>query len=253
MTIEARPVRDAHQTTMGELLQFIRQRGFGPGERLPSERELAERFDVSRNTVREVLSTLECFRLVERRPSSGVYLREEVTDPSLEAMVLASGAGVELDEDEVLQSMETRYLLELQAVRLCCQRRSEQDLAQLRRIVARSAALIRDGGNVADEDSRFHLAVVAGTQNSVLVRVVRPFYLLSAPRRTLYFASAARARRSLADHRKLLAAIGRRDEKAAARILVDHLGTVENYWRSTLGAKPTGPLGPAGRLATSRR
>jgi DNA-binding FadR family transcriptional regulator len=238
---------DGAHEVMGRLLGFIRDRGFEPGERLPSERELADRFAVSRNTVREVLATLEWFRMVERRPSSGVYLRPELTDPSLEALVLTSGLGFELNEDEVLQSMETRYLLELQAVRLCCQRRTDEDLQRLRAILDATAAKIRRRENVAESDSAFHLAIAAGTQNAVLVRVVRPFYLLSGRRRELYFTDIARARRSLSDHRKLVAAIERRDEEAAIGLLVEHLGSVETYWRSALKAPATSSPGRGDR------
>lgn len=223
------------QEVMGNILQFIRDRRFQRGERLPSERELAARFNVSRNTIREVLTTLEWFRMVERRRSSGVYLREEATDPSMETLVMTSGFGIELNEDEVLQSMETRYLLEMQAVRLCCERRTEDDLARMREIIDETARYIRAGKNVADLDSAFHMAIVNGTRNSVLARVVKPFYLLSGRRRNLYFLDPARARKSLADHRKLHAAIEAKDREAAERILVAHIGGVENYWRSTLG------------------
>jgi GntR family transcriptional repressor for pyruvate dehydrogenase complex len=232
------PVLDAGQEIMASLLNFIRERGFEPGERLPSERELAERFAVSRNTIRELLATLEWFRMVERRPSSGVYLREEATDPSLEALVMTSGLGIELNEQEVLQSMETRYLLEMQAVRLCCERRTDADLARMKAILDQTAEQIRTGRNVADFDSAFHLAIVAGTQNAVLVRVVKPFYLLSGRRRSLYFVDAARAKKSLADHRRLYTAIEGRDAKAALDILVGHLGVVEDYWRTTLAPLP---------------
>lgn len=227
----------APREIMAGLLRFIRERRLEPGERLPSERDLAGRFDVSRNTIREVLNTLECFRLVERRPSSGVYLREEATDPSLETLVLTSDLGIELDREEVLQSMETRRLLEIQAVRLCCKRRSEADLQRMRAILLKTAEFVRAGTNVADLDAAFHLAIVAGTQNAVLVRVVKPFYLLSGRRRTVYFAGRAgqaSARRSLADHRKLLAAIEAKNEAAAARIIAEHIGGVENYWQDAL-------------------
>jgi DNA-binding FadR family transcriptional regulator len=230
----AAPAAEANHEIMGNLLQFIRERGFEPGERLPSERELAERFEVSRNTVREVLATLEWFRMVERRPSSGVYLRGEVTDSSLEMLVMTSGLGIALNEEEVLQSMETRYLLELQAVRLCCQRRTDADLARMRAILDHTAEQIRTGQNVAEFDSAFHIAIVAGTQNAVLVRVVKPFYLLSGRQRSLYFVDASRAKKSLADHRRLYAAIATQDEKAATGILMDHLGVVEDYWRDAL-------------------
>jgi GntR family transcriptional repressor for pyruvate dehydrogenase complex len=229
------PRLDAGQEIMAGLLHFIRERRFEPGERLPSERELAERFEVSRNTIRELLSTLEWFRMVERRPSSGVYLREEATDPSLEALVMTSGLGIDLNEQEVLQSMETRYLLELQAVRLCCQRRTDADVAAMKDILDKTAAQIDSGQNIAEFDTAFHLAIVAGTQNAVLVRVVKPFYLLSGRQRSHYFIDVARARKSLADHRKLFNAIANRDEDAALGVLVEHLGVVENYWRKALG------------------
>lgn len=224
----------APREIMAGLLRFIRERRLEPGERLPSERDLAGRFDVSRSTIREVLNTLECFRLVERRPGSGVYLREEATDPSLETLVLTSDLGIELDREEVLQSMETRRLLEIQAVRLCCKRRSEADLQRMRSILLKTAEFVRAGTNVADLDAAFHLAIVAGTQNTVLVRVVKPFYLLSGRRRTVYFAGRGSARRSLADHRKLLAAIEAKNEAAAARIIAEHIGGVEDYWQDAL-------------------
>lgn len=219
---------------MAGLLRFIRERRFEPGERLPSERELAERFHVSRNTIREILATLEWFRFVERRPSSGVYLRAEVSDPSLETLVLLSGLGLELDEQEVLQSMETRYVIELQAIRLACRRRGDADLAHLDAILESTAADVRVGRNVADRDREFHLAIASATQNAVLVRVVKPFYLLSGKQREHYFVDRARAKRSLIDHRALREAIAARDEDEAVHRLSSHLGTVEAYWRSRL-------------------
>jgi GntR family transcriptional regulator, transcriptional repressor for pyruvate dehydrogenase complex len=222
------------QELMGSLLRFIRDRRFEPGERLPSERELSERFGVSRNSVREVLGTLEWFRMVERRPSSGVYLRERLSDYSPEALVLSSGLGIELDEKEVLQSMETRSLIELQACRLCASRRTDQDLARLQELLEETQRYIAEGRNVAELDGAFHLAIVEGTGNAVLARVVKPFYLMSARQRHLYFTSAAKARKSLSDHRKLVAAISDRDPEQAARVLGEHLGGVENHWRKAL-------------------
>lgn len=225
------------QEVMGAVLKFIRERRYDPGERLPSERELAERFSVSRNTIREVLSTLEWFRMVERRPSSGLYLRQESTDPSLEALVMTSGFDIELDEREVLQSMETRYLLEMEAIRLCCARRTDADLARMRQVLADTAACIHGEGNIAELDCAFHLSIVMGTGNDVLVRVVKPFYLLSGKRRVIYFSDVRRARRSLADHRKLMAAIECKDAAAALSVLGAHLGTVEKHWREKLKPK----------------
>ena len=64
---------DERAGLIGRLLAFVAHRRFEPGDRLPSERELAERFGVGRNAVREAVAVLETLRMVERRPNSGVF------------------------------------------------------------------------------------------------------------------------------------------------------------------------------------
>ena len=61
---------------LSRILPFIRGRKFEAGDRIPSERDLAEHFVVSRGVIREALSVLEAMRVVERRPQSGMFLRE---------------------------------------------------------------------------------------------------------------------------------------------------------------------------------
>lgn len=223
---------------IAQLLSFIRERGFEPGERLPSERVFAERFEVSRNTVREALSTLEWMRLVERRRGSGVYLREHASDGSPEALVLHSHLGLPLDPQVILQSVEVRYLLEVEAVRLACQRRTDADVAALEGILARSEEAVANGESISDLDCDFHLAIFAATGNEVLRRVVYPFFLVASERRALYFARADRCRHSHEDHRQLFRAIRDRDEAKAGRLMLRHLREVEHYWKDRLEAAP---------------
>lgn len=70
--------------TTGKILSFIRERRYQPSERLPSERDFAEKFDTSRGAVREALAALEAMRIIERRPNSGIYLRNS-DESSIEA------------------------------------------------------------------------------------------------------------------------------------------------------------------------
>ena len=71
-----------------KLLELIRERGFKPGDKLPSERDLAALFGMSRSAVRESLIRLDTLRIVESRPKSGVYLQPYGAERSIEAMVL---------------------------------------------------------------------------------------------------------------------------------------------------------------------
>jgi len=61
---------------VGRIISFIDERRYQPTERLPSERDFADKFDVSRGAVREALAALESMRVIERRPNSGIYLRD---------------------------------------------------------------------------------------------------------------------------------------------------------------------------------
>jgi len=225
---------DERTALIGRLLALIAHRRLEPGDRLPSERELAERFAVGRNAVREAVAVLEAVRMVERRPNSGIYLREVGRQGSLEALVLQAELGVPLTEAEVAEVVELRAILELQAIRLACERRRDADIERLDTVLAASAETIAAGGNLADRDAEFHLAVVEATGNHVLLRVVNSFYLLSRARRRHYFADGTRAPVSQAQHMAMRNAIAAGDAQRAAALMGEHLQGVESYWRELL-------------------
>src|SRR5271168_1160951 len=103
---------------VSRLLPFLTLRRYEPGERVPSERELAERFKVSRGQIREALSDLEALRVIERRAKSGVYMAPQGS--SVEALALFAQLGIPLTAADVQQSVETRGIHEIAAIRLAC-------------------------------------------------------------------------------------------------------------------------------------
>jgi DNA-binding FadR family transcriptional regulator len=217
-----------------ETLALIDYHRLGPGDRLPSERDLAEKFTVGRGAVREALTVLETVRMLERRPNSGFYLRDRSRDLSLDALVLFSDFGIPLSEGDVRNAVEMRRILEVQAVGLACQRRQAADVDRLRALLDDSEATLAADGSLAELDAAFHLAVVAATHNDVFFRVVNSFYLLSRQRREVYFQDPRQGRRSHAQHREIFAAIERGDAGAGVGLLERHLQGVETYWLSTL-------------------
>jgi GntR family transcriptional repressor for pyruvate dehydrogenase complex len=215
---------------VGELVTLIEQRQYAPGERLPSERDLAERFSVGRGVIREALTTLESMRYLERRPNSGLFLCRRPDATSLEALVLFSDLGLPLDPVVVAQCLEVRRLIEVQATKLACIRRTDDDLAALRKTLAAFESNLEVRDKVADLDYEFHMTIFQATQNKILVRLVTPFYMMSRHRRALYFVEKARCEASHEQHRELLAAIDNRDEMQAERIMAAHIGRVEEYF-----------------------
>ena len=233
-----------------KLLELIRERGFKPGDKLPSERDLAALFGMSRSAVRESLIRLDTLRIVDSRPKSGVYLQPYGAERSIEAMVLFAETNTPLSADEVAQSVELRSVLESEAMRLACLRRTQVDLDSLQQILRDSAAAIARGESFAELDAQFHKAIVAATKNDVLLRFINVFYRMSRKRREIYFNEPLQSKRSHAQHLQLYRAIEAQDAELGLKILRRHLKGVDAYFRMFFSDGPT--PAPNGREASRR-
>lgn len=219
---------------VNDLVSFVRRRRYEPGERLPSERELTERFSVGRGVIREALALLEATRYIERRRNSGIYLSRDSDTVSLESLVLCEAIGIPQEQDVLLQSVEVRRILEVQAVALACARRTDQDLKVLDGVLARSSQAIDQEQSIAGMDYEFHMAIFRSTQNAVFVRMVTPFYLMSRGRREAFFADQRHGIESHSQHVALVEAIRARDAKRASRLMEGHIGRVEKHYLNKL-------------------
>ena len=221
----AAPLNSETSHTVRKTLEFVQHHRLAKGDRLPSERELSERFGVARSSVREALAVLDAMRITERRPKSGIYLRNAVEDGGLDALVLQADLGLTFDPQVTRDVTEARIICEEQALRLACRRRTDADLSKLHQTLQAYAATIQAGGDMAEADVEFHLALVAAGQNRILVRTLTPLMLMSRRWRERYFESDAIRRRSLDDHRAFVAAIEARDEAVAATLVRRHVET----------------------------
>ena len=217
------------------ILAYLQERRLQPGDRLPSERALAEKLDVGRNALREALATLTTLRVVEARPNSGNYLRRVSTESSFETIAFLADSGANPTPTEIAETTEVRAALEQVAVKLACTRRDEGDLQALREIIDHTELELRAGANIAEHDTEFHLALVGASHNSVLVRVLNSFYRMSAQRRLAWFASREQGRASARDHKKMLDAIERRDIDLAQDLIRKHMDRARAYWKEVLG------------------
>lgn len=220
---------------MKSIMEMVQQRHLQPGDRLPSERDLAERLGIGRNAVREGIAALTTLRVLESRPNSGIYLRRVSTDSSFETLVVLAEQGCTPTAGEIGDSTEVRLALESLAVRLACERRTEDDLASMAGTLQRTERLLREGGNIAELDTEFHLALVTATHNSVLVRVLNSFYCLNAPRRRAWFENHEQGKSSARDHRRMLRAIEERNVTEALRRIELHMRRAQDYWAEVLG------------------
>ncbi|HEY4069568.1 MAG TPA: FadR/GntR family transcriptional regulator [Burkholderiaceae bacterium] len=219
------------------ILGYLQERRLQPGDRLPSERDFSERLGVGRNALREAIATLVTLRVVESRPNSGIYLRHLAKDSSFETLVMLAGMGATPSSTEVSETMEVRSHLELLAVGLACQRRTDADLDKLDEILARTDRVLADEGNIASLDTEFHIGLVEATHNSILVRVLNAFYQFTAGRRDVLFSEPAQSKASGRDHRKLVELVRLRDAAKAQKLILRHMDRARDYWSTVL--KPT--------------
>ncbi len=235
------------------VIQYLQERRLQPGDRLPSERDLAERLGVGRNAVREALATLVTLRMVESRPNSGVYLRHMSRDSSFEAMVMLADMGATPRPEEVSETMEVRAHLEALAVRLACERRNEEDLLRLDAVMTQTEAVLAAGGNIANVDTEFHIALVDATHNSVLVRVLNAFYCLTARRRQVLFEDRSQGLASCKDHRKLIAHVRQRAAAKAEALILKHMDRARSYWSSKLASTDAAPTAAKTAVKTANK
>lgn len=231
-------MQQASLAAIGKIMSLVRAKRIEAGERLPSERDLAERFDMSRGVIREALATLEAMRFIERRPNSGIYLRDTEVEGSFEALVLQAHLGLPIKTAEIVQALELRRIMEVQATRLACERATAKDLRTIHSILKEADKRIEEGKTIEAEDQNFHLAIVASTKNDVFLRVVNAFYEVSRPRRKLYFQNSEKSTLSNRDHYRIYEALEKRDADAVAEAMDLHLLSAAAHWKELLIANP---------------
>jgi GntR family transcriptional repressor for pyruvate dehydrogenase complex len=193
------------------------------GDRLPPERDLAERFRVSRTSVREAMRALESTGFIEIRPGEGTFVRpvslEDLVEPLARVMLAQREAVAEL--------YEARRLLEPPIAALAAQRATPEECAELTRIIDDQAREVAAGRTGLAQDAAFHAAIAHSAHNRAISRVVSALLDLLSQSREDSLQSPGRPRQSHGDHRRILAAIQARDPGAAEAAMLGHLRAVE--------------------------
>lgn len=221
MTIRPADTRKLYQQVAGAIASAITDGQYPIGSRLPSERDLAEEFGVSRPTVREAMIALEIRGLVEARHGSGIYVMEgaEAGAPPLD---LDIGA---------FELTEARRLFEGEACALAASVITDEELAELETILADMVGENSLATSIGEQaDRRFHLTIARATRNTAILMVVETLWDIRY-RSPLCAAMLTRARQVgvrplIEDHREILDALIQRDPAAARQVMRAHLGRV---------------------------
>jgi len=203
---------------LSELLERL-----GPGEQLPSQREMAEVLKISRPSLREAMAILQAIGLIEIRHGRGAFVSEE---PALRA-VLRSITSLVLRNITYAELFSAREMIELEVVRLAVVHGTEEQFQDLQR---RAAAMlsIHDLRAFNEADLDFHLAIARAGSNSVwvhMLEMVRSLLFRSLLQSDMSAAhgTAGRLREAADSHVVIADTIARRDGEKAQELMRAHL------------------------------
>lgn len=214
-------VRRPSDQILEQVRELIRSGVLKPGQRLPSERVLCDRFRVGRGHVREALRKLEFYGLVKTRPQSGTVV-EQIGVKALDGLI-ANVIGISGPTD-YKTLYEVRDVLEMQSARLAAKRASAASIEAIEAACEANRQAVASGGSGLDEDAMFHVKVAEASGNILL----RTLISLLAPEmikvsRAFDTCRLGRAETALNEHRRIMAALRAHDPDAAAEAMADHI------------------------------
>jgi GntR family transcriptional repressor for pyruvate dehydrogenase complex len=201
-----------------QLNKLIEDEVIKPGERFPSERELAEQLGVSRPTIREAMIALELSGVIEIRTGSGIYVTHQ-----------KNRIKPELDDSGIgpFEILEIRQIVEVQACALAATRITDEQIAQLRQAVDEMEEEQKQPDASEKADQKFHSIIAHASQNSAISSVVEWLWVLrNESRLSTAFLESIRnegVHPSIDEHRNILEALEQRDPQKAAAAMQLHI------------------------------
>ncbi|MBT3547846.1 MAG: FadR family transcriptional regulator [Flavobacterium sp.] len=205
---------------------FINYKNLEPGDKLPSERMLSEKFEVSRSNVREAIQKLEFYGLLKSRPQSGTFVAN--------IGVIALNGMIEdilrLDEPDFKSLVETRILLELKTTSLAATRRTDEDLEQIKDALEAYKSKVLNGEDAVQEDLLFHLAIAKASHNSTM----NTFMLIITPEIITNFekyhvCDKGLVQEAIKEHQEIYEAILNQEPKLAKQKMKDHFNVLYQF------------------------
>lgn len=211
---------------VGAMIQdLIIQTPYLPGDRLPPEREIAEMLNVTRTVVREALIMLEIRGLVDVRRGAGIYVLETANTQTIETQPFNDAGPFEM--------LQARQLLESNIAEFAALQATREDIVKMRQALQlEERELASDPDGTESGDMQFHLALAEATHNSMLVELFRQSWqwrennsMWSQLHR--HTKDTDYRKEWLEDHKQILAALIKKDSRAAKLAMWQHLENVK--------------------------
>ncbi|MFC4213089.1 FCD domain-containing protein [Pedobacter petrophilus] len=194
-----------------------------PGDRLPAERILAEKFGIGRSYVRQAIMKLEFYGMLKTLPQSGTT----VSGLSLKIIDSIFTDIINFNTQSFASLIEARYYLEINAAKLAAMRRTQQDLDSLAQILADFEEKTLKGQSAVDEDMLFHIKIASATKNAVfdsMILILIPDLIKNIVEKKI--CKEDRGQTSIAEHKKIFNSIKAGNADAAGKAMAEHLNEI---------------------------
>ena len=220
-----------HEEIVFKFKDMIEQGRLKTGDQLPTERELAEAFKVSRPSVREALRALESQGFLISRQGDGTYVSQQPVELLIEPF-----ASVILKEKfDQLELFEMRRLIEPQLAYLAAERATPAEIAEMEQLVAIQEEELAGKNTGTNPDQTLHDVLTKAAKNKILISIMDSLMDSLSESRDKYLQVRNRPERSLARHKEILEAIKAGDSEQAMNSMREHLEETETMLFEVLG------------------
>ena len=204
-----------------QLYNMINNHAYKPGDQLPSERELAEQFAVSRASVREAVKTLETMGLIESSVGSGGG--NFVKEVTIETMISPFASFLGNKKNLLIEMMEYRLVLETEIARLAATRRTEEDLSKIENSIHEMRREVASGKLGLEGDNMFHESVALATHNQVFAHMQEFAKTLLVKTRESSLSVKGIPEKGIKHHQSIFEAIKEGNAEEAASRMRNHI------------------------------
>lgn len=212
-----------YEGIVSQIEQRIEAGDLKVGDQLPSERELAEQFAVSRTAVREAVKALRQKGLVEIRPGRGTFITNETSDTIRNSLGMLMKFGAAKGSENLV---EVREILEPEIAALAATRITDEYITLMQDAVKIMDTALNNAEVFVEADLDFHLALAEGTQNPFIPILMDSIIELLREQRKRTGLTKGGLERGQLHHKIILDAVTRRDPQAARQAMHNHLQQV---------------------------
>jgi len=208
-----------YEEIVKQLVELIKQGKLQPGDKLPSERQLAEDLQVSRTAIREALRSMESMGYIESKVGGGTFIKSI----SLTNVLAPFSAMLSQDDKLIKELLEVRQLLESEIAGLAAKRITNQKIEKIEKPLIEMEEEIARGENGLKGENGFHSALAEAAENSAMSKILEMCGELLSRSRESTLRIEGQPSKSLQDHREIFEAVKSGDREKASQLMKNHL------------------------------